>query len=429
MTETIEKKSFTDKIVDFVEKISKPFTFFANLPVMQSIQEGMAATLGVTMLSSIALVIAAASDGGIGAAPLKFLVSYSGQIYRLNSLGIGAIGLYASVASALAYARRLKNIRDIDAAITALVCFFAINFDDFSSISWSRFGAGNILGGLITCLLAMKVMSWFIKKDIRIKLPDVVPNNISAVFTSIIPTSVCILVCWFIRSILGFDFITFITNLCVPLIKNVDSLTFRTVYAGVTGMMWTIGLHFMNMTSGILSPLTAHRMAENQAWIAAGGAAIDVPYYFCGGAWVGAASYGWPLVVLMLQSKVPGFKEIGKSMVPTYIFSIAEVVWFGVPVVMNPYLFISNILAWAGNVVIADVFFKNKWCSPTIVEMPWATPHLISGFVETGGDWKFLILMAVEFAYGYCVHFPFFKAYEKATLKQMEEEQQAQLEG
>jgi len=48
------------------------------------------------------------------------------------------------------------------------------------------------------------------------------------------------------------------------------------------------------------------------------------------------------------------------------------------------------------------------------VELPWATPPFISGYVATGGDWKGVLMVLINFAIGIIVYYPFWKAYEKA---------------
>lgn len=112
-----------------------------------------------------------------------------------------------------AYGTRLE-IRPIDSVITSMACFMAINFNTFAEgLDSSRFSVSNMFVGLVTVMLCIKLFKFLVDKKIAIKLPDVVPENIGAVFTAMIPTMVCILICWIIRTVLDFDFVTWMTEI------------------------------------------------------------------------------------------------------------------------------------------------------------------------------------------------------------------------
>ena len=80
-----------DKLMVFVDKIAGPLTKFGNIPYVRAITAGMAATIGITMIGSIALVFfLLCSDGGLTAtALLPFLRPYAGKIVLIQSLSMG----------------------------------------------------------------------------------------------------------------------------------------------------------------------------------------------------------------------------------------------------------------------------------------------------------------------------------------------------
>lgn len=416
-----------ERFIDKVTQIAEPLGNFARTPVMASLQDGMVATLPLLTIGSLFLIIGAATDGGIGIAPLAFLAPWLGQIYLMYSIGMGFLGLYAALASGLAYAKRL-GVPELNAAMLILASYMAMNFNDLSAMDMSHFGAAAMFGGILVSMLAIKVFSIFLTKKITIKLPDVVPPNVAGAFTSLIPYVVILTVVWFIRSIMNFDLNAFITNVISPIVGRGDNIFMFTLDRLFAGIFWSVGLHYDNMTSGVIVPLVTQWTAENAAAMQAG--ADILPHIWTYGIhnWASKAGYTWPLVVMLLTSKAPGFKQVGISVtVPTF-FCICEPLWFGTPVVLNPYLMFGLIASWVGTGITTYLMFMANWCTRIFNIIPWATPDIFAGLLATGGDWRCFIIMGVNVIVGTIIWFPFFKAYERKVIKDAEAAEAAKLQ-
>lgn len=64
--------------------------------------------------------------------------------------------------------------------------------------------------------------------------------------------------------------------------------------------------------------------------------------------------------------------------------------------------------------------------SPCVVQIPWTTPPLLSGFLATGGDWRAIIVQALIIVLGVAIYLPFMKVSEKVQMKMMEAENEAE---
>ncbi len=425
MEETAQKQSFMDRLVDTVTRLSEPLGRFARTPIMASLQDGMVAILPLLTIGSLFLIIGAATDGGIGIAPLAFLTPWLSQIYLVYTIGMGFLGLYAAIACGMAYARRLE-VPEINAALLVVAAYMAMTFNDFTAMTSASFSASAMFPGILVAMLSVKVFSVFLKKNLTIKLPDVVPANVAGAFTSLIPYAVVIVVVWAIRSLLGFDLNAFFTSIIAPVIgaagDNVFTFTLDRIAAS---LFWSLGLHYDNMTSGVIVPLMTQWTAENADAVQAGASVL--PHIWCYGIhnWASKVGYTWPLVVMLLTSKAPGFHEIGVSVTLPTFFCICEPLWFGTPVVLNPYLMPGLICSWTFTGLATYLMFAADWCTRIYNIVPWATPDIAAGLLSTG-DPRCLIIMGVNVIIGTICWLPFFKAYERSVMK--EEEERAQLE-
>lgn len=420
MTKKLNQQSFLDRLVDRITLIAEPLAKFARMPVMASIQDGFAAALPLIVIGSLFLILGAAADGGLGF-QIKFLAPLAGKFYVAYTVGMGFMGLYVALATGIAYAKRL-DVPEMNAALLVVASYLGIIFNDFSAMSSANFGAGAMFVGLLVALLAVKIFSVFLKKNLTIKLPDLVPPNIVNAFTSLIPYGVIITLVWLVRTVMEVDIMAVMTNTVQPLIGSVDNIFAFTLDRLCAGLFWAVGIHWDNMTSSVTASLMMQWTAENAAAVEAGVEGV-LPHIWTYGIhnWAPKAGYCWSLMLMLYFSKAPGFRQIAvTSFVPSF-FCIMEVLWFSVPVVLNPYMMFGLTVNWVVTGITTYLMFMMDWCTRCYVVTPWAAPDFLSGYLQTGGDWRFLIIMGVNFVVGFICWFPFFKAYERATIREAEE--------
>ena len=64
---------------------------------------------------------------------------------------------------------------------------------------------------------------------------------------------------------------------------------------------------------------------------------------------------------------------------------------------------------------------------PAGIAVPWTVPSFFSGFLATNGDWRAVILQAVNIAVSALIYWPFLKAWDLYLQKQEAEEEAAHL--
>ena len=427
----VEKKSFMDKATEKITVLAEPFGKLSQIPFMQALQEGFAATIPLIMFGSIFLIVFCAVNGQLGFTLFGGLAKYSDQLLVPYNLTSGFLGFYATLAIGTAYAKKL-DLNVVNANLIVAAFFFFINYNSVAEgLGTTPFSTSGIFCAMIGSWLSIRAYKFFIDKKVVIKLPDMVPPAIGDAFTSLIPYFVILLFAWVVRTCLNFNFMEWSMSLLAPILNLGDNVFMFTLNNTLSGLFWSVGIHYENMTSSIVVPLTTSFLADNQAAVAAGTALSKLPHIWTYGltTWtVGRVITNYPMLVLLLRSKVPGFKQLGMAATVPAIFCICEPITFGVPVVMNPFMMVPLILAnFVGSLITYGAFafgFVNK----PYTTSPWAAPSLLSGILQTG-DWRSWILILVLLVVGVIIYYPFFTAYEKATLKRIEEEQTLADEG
>jgi len=95
------------------------------------------------------------------------------------------------------------------------------------------------------------------------------------------------------------------------------------------------------------------------------------------------------------------------------LLNINEPIIFGLPIVFDLTLMIPFILA--SPICLGAAYFVTKmgWMSRVVIQIPWTTPPILSGFLATGGDWRASVFQIIMIALTVLLYIPFLKLSEK----------------
>ena len=412
-----------DAIMEQTMKIAGPLNKFASLPAIAAIQDGLVGVMPLILIGSITLVISLLGTDSIGGVViLPFLAPFVSKIQVINSFTMGFLGIYAAVSIPASYAEK-QGIDVKTAALLGLATFFMFTLNGLNedgSISTTAFSASGLFAVIVSSLIGIWIFQLLVKRDITIKMPDGVPPAVGAAFSSLIPFGVVLLLCWAIRTLLNFDLVEFLTTFLTPLVGAADNMATYTLERVVNALLWSVGLHGDNMWSTpIFVPFELIWTQDNAAAKAAGEVLPHV-WTYCGldriSTWPALV---WPLIFLMIRSKVKYLKTLGWACVPAAVCTIVEPVIFGLPVALNPFLLIPFILISLVTAIFSYGFMALGFCAKFFVTLPWATPPFLLGPLGTG-DLRSLIIVAGAFVIGLLIYLPFWKIFEKGLLEKQE---------
>lgn len=424
-----EKKSFMDKLTDFTTKISAPLGRFASTDIVSSIVAGLVSATPIIMIGSIFLIFFVLSSPSVGASgePLiGFLAPLSDKFAVMNSLTMNLMSLYCAIAIPYHYGSR-KKMNTLTCSLLGLATFiiFTINgVDETGSISVSSFSASGLFVCILTSILSVTILKFFLDHNIIIKLPSSVPPNVGNAFSAILPYALIFTIAWFFRTIINFDMVIWLNKLMEPFISSSDSLWMALFIPFVTLLLWSIGLHGDNMFWTLFTPIGLTWLDKNSQALASGTPVNELPSILAGigqtgiirlTMWTAAV---WPLIFLMILSKRKHFKTIGLTSLAPGIFTIVEPAIYGLPIALNPYLMIPFILSGTISSGIGYLLMSTGIFGRFYAMVPWATPPFLLGPLGTG-DLKTAIIPVLSFFIGLVIYLPFWKVYNNSLDKEI----------
>ena len=289
-------------------------------------------------------------------------------------------------------------------------------------IPLERLGAKGMFVGMFTGFFATEIYRRVIQKGWVIKMPEGVPPAVAKSFSALIPVFVTLTIFIIIRVLFTFtpfgnihDFIYTVVQ--KPLVALGSGLPTTLIAIFFIQILWFFGLHGQIIVNSVLDPIWNTLSLENlEAFQISGELPHIVTKQFIETFTVGIGGTGMTLAVvvcLLAFSKSKQLKEVGKLSGPAGVFNVNEPVIFGLPIVMNPIIFIPWVLAPL--VVVAFSYFVmliGIVPPPTGVAVPWTVPIFFSGMLATnsimGG-----ILQIVNLFIVMGIWFPFIKVLDK----------------
>ncbi len=422
---------FIERTSDLFERyLVPPLGMLASNIYLQAIRDAFIIfTLPLIIAGSLFLILA---NPPIPALQI-FLKPYESAILVPFQLSFGLMALFLAfgVAYSLAQYRRTEPVQP---GILAMVLFLVASMPvrDLTTMPLGEIlpylGGQGLLVAILMGILATEVMRRFRGSRFTINLPKTVPPNVKRAFEALIPTLLLLTAVWALEWFISSH--TYITdhsihqltlpillmNLFQPLVVVQDSYPAALLEIILMMLLWSVGIHGMNVVTAIAAPFWFTTLAAN----ATGGHGIVTEPFFHIFAHLGGSGATWPLVIYMLRSRSTQLRTVGKVALGPAIFNINEPVTFGVPMVLNPIMMIPFVCVPVLIVTINYVVFALNWVHVPIVIQPFTVPLGVSGFLATGGDIRGSVLQFFDLAVSALLYYPFFKAWERVLVAREE---------
>mgnify|MGYP001176975893 CR=1 FL=1 len=366
------------------------------------------------------------------------LAPYQSAILVPYELSFGSMALFLAfgVAYSLAQYRRTEPVQP---GILAMVIFLiaAVPVSGMTNMTLGELlpylGGEGLLVGILVGILSTEVMRFFRGSRFSIRLPKTVPSNVKRAFEALIPAILLItaiwLLEWFISShtfidpgtgkLTQYTIPILLMRVFEPLVLVQDSYPAALLEIVLMMLLWSVGIHGMNVVMAMALPFWLSTIAVNAAHPATAHGIVTEPFFHIF-THLGGSGATWPLVIYMLRSRSSQLKTVGKVALGPAIFNINEPVIFGVPMALNPLMMIPFILVPVVIVTVNYLAFSLGLVHVPVVMQPFTVPVGISGFIATGGDIKGSLLQAINLAISALLYYPFFKAWERTLVAREE---------
>lgn len=415
--EQLFESKFMIKIQDFGQKLG-------SNKFLAALQAAMMALMGIIMVGAISQIICA-----LGGETLLNLFTSDSKIYSIlylpyqftmNSLSLWVVALFA-----FNYAKNLKMKSPIMNAIDALVCFLLVSGTlvtteaGITGIDMTYLGAQGMFIGFIVVFISVHIEKYCADKNIRIKMPDVVPPFLQDGFSAILPLLFSIIVFSVISTAVSvgtggaYNVCSgFMKVLGIPLnaLTSVPGMFILCIFAA---LLWCFGIHGTMILVPIIMPLGIQAAVANGAAHAAGEPLVFYPVALFGSmAICGGTGNTLPLALFGLSSKSKQISAVAKiSAVPGW-FGINEPMTFGMPIMYNPILCIPYVLNIPVVMLCTYIGYKVGFLQPAWITIMALLPMGFGQYLSTlrwqNAIWDYLMLIPSAI-----IWYPFFKIYEK----------------
>lgn len=426
--------SLFDKFNVFLEEKFMPVAAkVGSQKHVQAIRDGLILSMPLTIAGSIFLILAFLPISGY----YEFMAGIFGDgwmgkvLYPVRAtFDIMAIFGCIGVSYRLAEKNKVDCLSSVALALMTFMILtpFKVSFmnNTVEAIPLMYTGSAGLFGAIISSIISVEIYSWFIRKNIVIKMPENVPPAVAKSFVALIPTLALMTGTLIVRLILENTSLQNVHELLkviltTPLKTLVGSWWGLAIIIAVIQLFWIAGLHGSTIILGMIGPVLGLLGDQNRLAYEAGaeipniigGPFFDIFISLGGGGGTFALAF-----LLAFVSRSRQLKEIGKISVGAAFFNINEPIIFGLPIVMNPYLIIPFFITPLVTGLIG-YFSVATGLLPKLpgISVPWTTPPLISGYLASIGSFRYVILQVILIVIGMIIYLPFFKAFDNKILE------------
>lgn len=291
----------------------------------------------------------------------------------------------------------------------------------------AMFGSSGIFVALIVGLLVAEIYRFFIQRKITIKMPEAVPPAVARSFEALIPAAVILTGALLIRLLISLTSFDTIQNfiyviLQQPLTMMGTSLPGTMIAEGFfDSFFWSLGLQGGQLVKSVMLPIWTQLGLENLDAFTAGASVmphIATKQFIELFVMVGGSGHILPLVIWMLFfAKSQFVKKIGRLSIGPALFNISEPVVFGLPLALNPIMFIPFVLAPMAVIAFTYITMQlHIFPTPVGIDVPWVMPVFLNGFIATNGNLMAIVCQACGLLISFFIWAPFISIYDKQML-------------
>lgn len=386
-------------------------------------------------------------NGTLAIAGVIFAFSWGynlAKAYGVNELAGGIVSLAASI-SGVTYSfsgslqekiptALVKSINANSATTGYSATADGINVGAWGWIPLNNMDSNFYFTAMIIGFVATVIFAKLMLANITIKMPEQVPPAVSKAFAAIIPATAALYATaafYWLFSLVVPD-MTFLQwlqkTIATPLLGLSQGYGAVLLVTLFVQLFWFFGIHGTNVLAPILEGVFSVAQLKNVNLFQEGGvnAVIEEGYKWVRGsfdiyAWFGGAGGTLLLVIaVLLFSKRADYKAVGKLGIGPSIFNINEPIMFGMPIVLNPLLFIPYLVAPIISVSIGFFATQAGLVNPVSQQVVWVTPPIVNAFLATGLDFRAIIVSAICMLVTFAIYTPFVIAANKIDPNTME---------
>ncbi|WP_027108552.1 PTS sugar transporter subunit IIC [Lacticigenium naphthae] len=397
----------------------------------------------IPVISQIISINGYVWNGTLAVAGLIFVFSWGynlAKAYGVNELSGGIVATAASLAGiTFSFSGGITGLNLNPETISAInEAGWSATATDINAVGWGWLPLNNLdsnffFTAMIIGFVSTMIFNKLMILNITIKLPESVPPAVSKAFASIIPATVAIyavsIFYWlFSLMVPGLTFLGWLQEtIALPLLglsQGFGAIILTTLFVQI---FWFFGIHGPNVLAPILEGVFGVAQLHNVNLFQEGGAELVASegYMWVRGSFDAYAWYGGSggtivlIIAMLIFSKRKDYLTVSKLSIGPGIFNINEPIMFGLPIVLNPIMFIPFLLTPVISVSIG--YFATIWglVNPVSQQVAWVTPPLLLSFLATGADWRAPLVTLLAMTVSFLIWIPFVKSANKINIEEV----------
>ncbi|HAS6182556.1 TPA: PTS sugar transporter subunit IIC/EAL domain-containing protein [Vibrio vulnificus] len=378
-----------------LKKVSKRLA-----PSLQAIREGMIWLIPCLMLSAFALFFASMGEfvGG----------GRSGWINALYDVHNAIASFFpylmtATISYVLAMQWKLaRPPMALLSIIFLLIVGHVVPADDTLKMF-------HIVIAIVTPLYAIPILAHLLHvPQLRITNSDsggkLVKESLNLVLPALLTAFIVVVINYLIFSMISFgDGLKL-----VQLDYANEPYEFGITFAAMNSLLWFLGVHGYYALLPLVELLQQASSLNYSTFIAGGEGHYAMNLSMMGTfVFIGGSGATLSLVVAMLLfAKQKSLKLIAIASIPIGLINVNEILLFGLPIILNPRMFLPFFLTPAVHVVTTLLAIEIGVINVPSASVPFNAPIIINAWLATSGDWGGVLLQLFNIAVGVVIYYP-----------------------
>ena len=256
--------------------------------------------------------------------------------------------------------------------------------------------------GLFTPLVGVPLMAFFHRRRwTRLAHADVAGANVVETVNLVLPALFAALVVLALAVLLKrADPVSGLQTL-LPAVADGGALGGGLAYAALNSLSWFLGVHGYYLLQPLLSAL-------NEAGASAG---VVVNEAFLGAyVFIGGSGATWSLLIALLLGGDRHHRTIALVALPTALFNVNELLLFGLPIILNPRLFLPFLAVPLMNLLVAAAATGAGLVPAVTAHLPLNAPVLVNAWLVSGGEPAAVLVQLLNVALGCALYLPAVRA-------------------
>lgn len=329
----------------------------------------------------------------------------------------------AGIANYLGKHYKMKGFTATVAGVVGYLILAGVDADSGTTVGYM--GGTGLFAAIIASIVSVEMLRLLTDKKVGyISLEgNGVPEALTESFAMFIPVAIVLLVMgaihWVIVLVTGNTFPELMTVIMTPLLNATNTIWGGIILVFLVMTFWWFGIHDTCITSPMKVFWTT-ALTANIAAYTAGTAITQLPYIILDPFWwffvmIGGSGATFGLVLVLLTCKSKQLKTVGKLGIVPAIFNINEPVIFGVPLMMNPVMYIPFVGAPLLNCIITYVCMSTGLIGKAIAYPGWNLFCPVAALLSTL-DIKAMVLVFALIVVDALVYLPFVKVLDRQKL-------------